>query len=427
MAEYNYNFGKEQAQTTDQGKQTQSTANSTWQQGGHMPGSDSKAFQGKFCDDDGNPSIPWWMVIGAFFIAAPLGVGLAAVNIFSMFARNAKSGYGTSGPTDHQGTWAGDATGRTVYVGKKSHKNSKRAGRGLATVLTVMGVIALIVGISGLPDNIQYLLYTISEQHGIAYGVGDVIESVLWIVSGAGMMLAAGRMRRVRRLRRQLVAVVGKEKVMAVGEIAAAMGMSEEKTRGHLQHCIEQGEFGPMAYLDRRTDYLVVEGQAPQPEESTKTDKSQTTASAAAEAADEYSRILNQLREVNRQIPDAEMSTKITRLESLTEKIFILAKEKPRQGVQLRRFIDYYLPTCLKLLQQYARLDAQQVEGRNISEAKRQIEDTMDTMITAFEQQLDKMFYAESVDISVDIAAMQNMMEADGLSGDGMAELGKLQ
>jgi len=36
-------------------------------------------------------------------------------------------------------------------------------------------------------------------------------------------------------------------------------------------------------------------------------------------------------------------------------------------------------------------------------------------MITAFENQLDTMFAAESMDISADIAAMQNLMRADGL------------
>lgn len=49
----------------------------------------------------------------------------------------------------------------------------------------------------------------------------------------------------------------------------------------------------------------------------------------------------------------------------------------------------------------------------------------MDTMITAFEKQLDKLFLSESIDISADIAAMQNLMRADGLMEDEI--FGKLQ
>ena len=119
------------------------------------------------------------------------------------------------------------------------------------------------------------------------------------------------------------------------------------------------------------------------------------------------------------------MSAKISRMEDLTAKIFQMAKEQPEKLGSMRKFMDYYLPTSLKLLARYEKLDAQGVEGTNISESKRQIEDTMDTMITAFETQLDKLFLSESIDISADIAAMQNLMRADGLMEDEI--FGKLQ
>ncbi|MBR5230479.1 MAG: 5-bromo-4-chloroindolyl phosphate hydrolysis family protein [Firmicutes bacterium] len=84
--------------------------------------------------------------------------------------------------------------------------------------------------------------------------------------------------------------------------------------------------------------------------------------------------------------------------------------------------MNYYLPTSLKLLRQYEQLDAQGIEGKNISESKRQIEETMDTMVEAFEKQLDSMFAADSMDISADIAAMQNLMRADGLVDNELTE-----
>ena len=141
----------------------------------------------------------------------------------------------------------------------------------------------------------------------------------------------------------------------------------------------------------------------------------QAAARAAAENLDEYERILKELRDLNDLIPGEEMSGKISRLEDLAGKIFKIAKEQPKKLGSMRKFMDYYLPTSLKLLHRYAELDAQGVEGTNISDSKRKIEDTMDMMVTAFEKQLDKMFLSESIDISADIAAMQNLMRADGL------------
>ena len=90
--------------------------------------------------------------------------------------------------------------------------------------------------------------------------------------------------------------------------------------------------------------------------------------------------ILNQLRALNDAIPGEEMSDKISRLEAVSAKIFAQAKQNPDKLPQMRKFMDYYLPTALKLLKTYAELDAQGVEGENIRESKQRIEQVMDTL-----------------------------------------------
>ena len=121
------------------------------------------------------------------------------------------------------------------------------------------------------------------------------------------------------------------------------------------------------------------------------------------------------MRALNDEIADETVSHDIDRIGELTSNIFGIVRAHPERREEVRKFMDYYLPTSLKLLARYEKLDAQGVEGTNISESKRQIEETMDTMVTAFEKQLDKLFLSESIDISADIAAMQNLMRADGL------------
>ena len=137
-----------------------------------------------------------------------------------------------------------------------------------------------------------------------------------------------------------------------------------------------------------------------------------------AKAEDNYAQILNQLRALNDAIPGEEMSDKISRLEAVSAKIFAQAKQNPDKLPQMRKFMDYYLPTSLKLLNTYAELDNQGVEGENISESKRRIEQTMDTLVKAFENQLDRLFASDALDVSTDIDVMQNMLRADGLTGD---------
>lgn len=112
------------------------------------------------------------------------------------------------------------------------------------------------------------------------------------------------------------------------------------------------------------------------------------------------------------------MTDKISRLEAVSTKIFEQAKADPEKLPQMRKFMDYYLPTSLKLLNTYAELDKQGIEGENISESKHRIEQTMDTLVKAFETQLDKLFASDALDVSTDIDVMENMLRADGLTGD---------
>ena len=136
---------------------------------------------------------------------------------------------------------------------------------------------------------------------------------------------------------------------------------------------------------------------------------------------DQYKKILDELRRVNAAIPDEEMSDKISRLEAVSAKIFAQAKSDTDKLPQMRKFMDYYLPTALKLLNTYAQLSAQDVQGTNITEAKQSIERSMDLLITAFENQLDKLFASDALDVSTDIAALEGMLNLDGLTGGDFA------
>ena len=167
-----------------------------------------------------------------------------------------------------------------------------------------------------------------------------------------------------------------------------------------------------------RTDTLVIRGEAPQPEKK---------AAAAEKPAGEsqYQAILRQLREVNDAIPGEEMSAKIDRLEAITAKIFAAAEKDPEKLPKMRRFMDYYLPTALKLLNAYSQFDSQGGDGEVIRQSKRKIEQTMDVLVEGFENQLDNLFADDALDVEADIRVLQNMMAQDGLGQDGASPFGK--
>ena len=90
---------------------------------------------------------------------------------------------------------------------------------------------------------------------------------------------------------------------------------------------------------------------------------------------------ISEMKRLNTSIKDEKISADIDRLEDLSAKIFAQVKSDPSKLPQIRKFMDYYLPTTLKLLNAYDRMGA-------------------------------------AMDISADITVLENMMKREGLSED---------
>lgn len=106
---------------------------------------------------------------------------------------------------------------------------------------------------------------------------------------------------------------------------------SYEKCCKHLENCIDDGVFGPEAYLDMRRKCLVVTGKPPEPTPK-KAKKPKVEKADPMPEKDQYQKILDELRRVNDAIPDEEMTDKISRLEAVSAKIFEPGQVRPRQA-----------------------------------------------------------------------------------------------
>ena len=128
---------------------------------------------------------------------------------------------------------------------------------------------------------------------------------------------------------------------------------------------------------------------------------------------------LRRLREADEAIEDEEMSQCIRRIEAASAGIFSYISEHPEKVSQIRKFMNYYLPTTMKLLDSYQRLDAQKVKGENIQSSLRDIDRILYTVASAFENQLDSLFSEEAMDISTDISVFESMLKQEGFVAEG--------
>ena len=129
---------------------------------------------------------------------------------------------------------------------------------------------------------------------------------------------------------------------------------------------------------------------------------------------------LSEMHRLNDSIEDPKISAQIDHMEAVTAKIIAHVVEHPRKLPQIRKFLNYYLPTTLKLLNAYDRMDAAGISGANIDGTMGKIETMMDTVATAFDRQLDALFGDEALDISTDITVMENMLVREGLAGESL-------
>ena len=283
-------------------------------------------------------------------------------------------------------------------------QKAKKRRQSLINWCTVLGGLFLFAGVTSLPDSIYYGLWN------------DLFSNLFMVVGGGGALVLGLFLRRVSRLERQLDKVVGDRDNIPLNELFAAAGIPEKEGRKVLESAIDHGYFGADAYIDNRTDFLVVRGDAPIPASPAQESAPQPDPDPAGES--QYQRLLRQLHEAGAALADPVLRDKAARLETVSARIFALAEADPGKEDQLRKFVNYYLPTALKLLHTYAQLDGQGVDGENITKTKQSIERSLDLLVTAFENQLDKLFQSDALDVSADIAALEGMLNLDGLSGE---------
>lgn len=127
---------------------------------------------------------------------------------------------------------------------------------------------------------------------------------------------------------------------------------------------------------------------------------------------------IDKLRKLNEAIEDEGVSACIDRMESASRGIFEYVTDHPSRIPEIKKFMNYYLPTTLKLLASYEKLDRQTVKGENISATMFDIEGMMETIATAFEKQLDTLFGYEAMDIQADIEVFETILTQEGLKDE---------
>ena len=304
----------------------------------------------------------------------------------------------------------------------------KIGGTFLAATGAVFGLTSVIFLIITL---IGSLITAFDVVSGLIIGIFAVafISFAVMTYVGVDMVRTVGRFR-------QYVSVLRDREFCDIKEIASATGRDVRKVLKDVKKMITKGWFC-QGHLDEKESCLMVsehawnqytalmedmkqrkaEEQAAQKKMQEEYDRLSPEVQKIVQAGDEYVR---KIKAANDAIPGEVISAKISRMELLVDRIFDRVEQNPDSVNDMRRMMDYYLPTTMKLLEAYEELDAQPVQGENIISSKKEIEDTIDTLNIAFEKLLDSLFQDTAWDVSSDISVLHTMLAQEGLTEDGL-------
>lgn len=217
----------------------------------------------------------------------------------------------------------------------------------------------------------------------------------------------------------ELVEGTGKSKNYVVKDVQEMIKRRMFR-QGHLdkQHtCLIVTEAAYQQYVQAQKGLEAREAQAKAEKEKMNDPKYSEEVRSMLIEGDKY---VKNIRACNDAIQDVEISAKISRLELIVSRIFSQVEKDPSLAPELHQFMNYYLPTTQKLLNVYEELDHQPVQGQNISDTKKEIEATLDTINQAFENLLDSCYKDTAWDVSTDISVLNTMLAKEGLTGDSL-------
>lgn len=329
-----------------------------------------------------------------------------------------------------------DKTQKVRDIQTKKTSLTVRPGKYTVPVGQVSGMALSILGTIGSATfGIALFVLTV-----LGFTLGSFFHSIslillpLFLFSVFVLFSGNSIRKRLKRFQKYLLCMKDKD-YCQIDELSSLTGFSNKYIARDLQKMIKVGMFPEGNFDDTKTTFVLTNEryrqyldlkrsiESKQMEKIT-SEREVTTSSGLNEeirkGINEGRKLITEIKQANILIPGQEISRKLDRLEIVVGKIFDYVEIHPEKFIEIKKFTEYFLPTTYKLVDAYKNLDYQTIQGENISTAKKEIEDTLDTINLAFENLLDDLFHDISMDISTDISVLETMLAQEGLTGNDM-------
>lgn len=281
------------------------------------------------------------------------------------------------------------------------------------TIFLVFSGITLLSGINVFDNAIPFIIF---------------LFMICWGVVDYGL----DQRRNIKRAERYIDLCDG-QTYIDISNLSAQMGKSKKKVLKELKKLIAKGYF-PQGHIDNQEscfiitdstyrEYMEIERQRSALNEN-QADKEKTSVNLEKEnncspvdkliiEGEEY---LIKFSQVEEKMRSVSMNFRIHELESTLNQILDRLRQNPDEIGKMEKFMEYYLPMTLRLVEKYSEFDAIMTPSDDVKEAKEEIEKTIDTINIAFRDLYDKLFLEDVYDVTADAKVLKTMLEKEGFS-----------
>ena len=297
-----------------------------------------------------------------------------------------------------------------------------------AVIMMIVGyLIAGAFGITGLGLALMMIPASAYEPASVtAFGASAGLM-IPFFAGGLVLGIAGSKRYGLSRRFMKYVSMMQNSSYCQIRQLAERTGKSEKFTVKDLKKMIQKGYFPEGHIDDHKTcfigdnatynQYIAARDSAAKAASEPEQPEYYTSAEIQ-QVIEEGKAYIRTIQQANDAIYDPVISDKLYRMEIIVKKIFDHVRENPEQVGQLRRFMNYYMPTTEKLVRAYQQMDAETVLGQNMTRAKTEIAETLDTINEAYEKLYDSMHMDIAMDVSSDISVLKTMFAQEGLSKD---------
>lgn len=222
---------------------------------------------------------------------------------------------------------------------------------------------------------------------------------------------------------------IGNNTVIPTADLAAITAKPIDFTINDLLNMIEKDyyrqarivENGELFILDSNTYKLYKEEMLRDPKERYEELEEKESSALVEEYLSRAKRDVTTLTEMTPKLREP-MKAKISEFLQIVGKIFELLKENPNTAKDLDKVINFYLPTTVKLMDNY--IDLSEKPTESVKSSLKSMEQTMDLVNDGFMKMLDNIYQEKIMDLSSDMSVLKSMLRQEGLLDQDNFNLG---